>query len=97
MASAGKRRWVQVGGSPVGYCGAEPGGGQYDWHEGSLGAGSQGDPPLQYDSDALAEALDAVGLRAASRKAAVHMHRIGKYVTTFNCNPIGSFASGRKA
>ena len=32
----GRKRWVQVGGSSVGYCGAEPGGGQYDWHGGSL-------------------------------------------------------------
>ena len=37
--------------------------------------GSPGDPPLQYD--ALAEALDAVGLHVAARKATVHMPRIG--------------------
>ena len=37
--------------------------------------GSPGDPPLQYD--ALAEALDAVGLHAAARKATVHMPCIG--------------------
>ena len=36
--------------------------------------GSPGDPPLQYD--ALAEALDAVWLHAAARKATVHMPRI---------------------
>ena len=37
--------------------------------------GSPGDPPLQYD--ALAAALDAVGLHAAAREATVHMPRIG--------------------
>ena len=37
--------------------------------------GSPGEPPLQYD--ALAEALDVVGLHTAARKATVHMPRIG--------------------
>ena len=37
--------------------------------------GSPGDPPLRYD--ALAEALDALGLHAAAKKTTVHMPRIG--------------------